>query len=108
MVSTGLIAIDATILATAVPSIVRDVGGFAQFPWLFSVYLLAQGVSVSVYAKLADTFGRKPILLFGIGLFLTGSVLCGLAWSMPALIAFPCSAGARGGRRPAHGGHDRG
>jgi EmrB/QacA subfamily drug resistance transporter len=88
MVSTGLIAIDATILATAVPSIVRDVGGFAQFPWLFSVYLLAQAVSVSVYAKLADTFGRKPIMLFGIGLFLVGSVLCGLAWSMPALIAF--------------------
>lgn len=88
MVSTGLIAIDATILATAVPSIVRDVGGFAQFPWLFSVYLLAQAVSVSVYAKLADTVGRKPIILLGIGLFLVGSVLCGLAWSMPALIAF--------------------
>jgi EmrB/QacA subfamily drug resistance transporter len=88
MVSTGLIAIDATILATAVPSIVRDVGGFAEFPWLFSVYLLAQAVSVSVYAKLADTFGRKPVMLLGIGLFLLGSVLCGVAWSMPALIAF--------------------
>ena len=88
MVSTGLIAIDATILATAVPSVVRDVGGFSQFPWLFSVYLLAQAVSVSVYAKLADTFGRKPVMLFGIGLFLLGSVLCGLAWSMTALIAF--------------------
>lgn len=88
MVSTGLIAIDATILATAVPSIVRDVGGFAQFPWLFSVYLLAQAVSVSVYAKLADVVGRKPIMLLGIGLFLVGSVLCGVAWSMPALIAF--------------------
>ena len=88
MVSTGLIAIDATILATAVPSIVRDIGGYTQFPWLFSVYLLAQTVSVSVYAKLADTFGRKPLLLFGIGLFLLGSVLCGVAWSMPALIVF--------------------
>jgi EmrB/QacA subfamily drug resistance transporter len=88
MVSTGLIAIDATILATAVPSVVRDLGGFAQFPWLFSVYLLAQAVSVPVYAKLADTLGRKPLILLGIGLFLTGSVLCGFAWSMPALIAF--------------------
>ena len=88
MVSTGLIAIDATILATAVPSIVKDIGGYAQFPWLFSVYLLAQATSVSAYAKLADTFGRKPLLLFGIGLFLLGSVLCGVAWSMPALIAF--------------------
>jgi EmrB/QacA subfamily drug resistance transporter len=88
MVSTGLIAIDATILATAVPSIVRDLGGFSQFPWLFSVYLLAQAVSVPLYAKLADTLGRKPIMLFGIALFLLGSVLCGLAWSMPALIVF--------------------
>ena len=48
MVSTGLIAVDATILATAVPSIVKDLGGFASFPWLFSVYLLAQAVSVPV------------------------------------------------------------
>ncbi|NNM47242.1 MDR family MFS transporter [Knoellia koreensis] len=88
MVSTGLIAIDATILATAVPSVVRDLGGFAQFPWLFSVYLLAQAVSVPVYAKLADVFGRKPLMLLGIGLFLVGSLLCGFAWSMPALIAF--------------------
>lgn len=88
MVSTGVIAIDATILATAVPSVVRDVGGFAQFPWLFSAYLLAQAVSVSIYAKLADIFGRKPVMLVGIALFLIGSVLCGLAWSMSALIAF--------------------
>jgi MFS family permease len=88
MVSTGLIAIDATVLATAVPSIVREVGGFSAFPWLFSVYLLAQAVSVPVYAKLADTLGRRPLILFGIGMFLLGSSLCGLAWSMPALIAF--------------------
>jgi len=87
MVSSGLIAIDATILATAVPSIVKELGGFSQFPWLFSVYLLAQAVTVPVYAKLADTVGRKPLILFGVGLFLIGSVLCGFAWSMPALIA---------------------
>ncbi|MDY7527785.1 MULTISPECIES: MFS transporter [Cryobacterium] len=88
MLTTGLVAIDATILATAVPTIVGDLGGFAQFPWLFSIYLLAQAVSVPVYAKLSDTLGRKPIVMIGIGLFLLGSVLCGLAWSMPALIAF--------------------
>lgn len=88
MLTTGLVAIDATILATAVPSIVGDLGGFAQFPWLFSVYLLAQAVSVPVYAKLSDTVGRKPIVLAGIALFFLGSVLCGFAWSMPALIAF--------------------
>ncbi|WP_223691331.1 MDR family MFS transporter [Leifsonia poae] len=88
MLTTGLVAIDSTILATAVPSIVDDLGGFAQFPWLFSIYLLAQAASVPVYAKLSDTIGRKPIVLIGIGLFLVGSVLCGFAWSMPALIAF--------------------
>lgn len=88
MVSTGLVAIDSTILATAVPSVVADLGGFAQFPWLFSIYLLTQAVAVPIYAKLADTVGRKPIILLGVALFLVGSVLCGVAWSMPALIAF--------------------
>ncbi|SDP61033.1 drug resistance transporter, EmrB/QacA subfamily [Arthrobacter sp. ok909] len=88
MLSTGLVAIDATVVATAVPSIVQDIGGFASFPWLFSAYLLAQAVSVPVYAKLSDTIGRKPIMLIGIGLFLLGSILCGVAWSMPVLIAF--------------------
>ena len=88
MLSTGLVAIDATVVATAVPSIVDDIGGFTSFPWLFSAYLLAQAVSVPVYAKLSDTIGRKPIMLIGIGLFLLGSILCGVAWSMPALIAF--------------------
>lgn len=88
MLSTGLVAIDSTIVATAVPSIVGDIGGFSSFPWLFSGYLLAQAVSVPVYAKLSDVLGRKPIILSGIALFLLGSVLCGLAWSMPALIAF--------------------
>ena len=88
MVTTGLVAIDATVLATAIPSIVKDLGGFTQFPWLFSIYLLTQAVSVPIYAKLSDLFGRKPIILIGIGLFLLGSILCGFAWSMPALIAF--------------------
>ena len=88
MLSTGLVAIDGTIIATAVPSIVKDVGNPEAFPWLFSVYLLVQAVTVPVYSKLADTIGRKPIILIGIGLFLIGSILCGFAWSMPSLIAF--------------------
>ena len=86
MLTTSLVALDATIISTAVFTIVGDLGGFSQFPWLFSIYLLAQAVSVPVYAKLADMLGRKPIILFGIGLFLVGSILCGFAWSMPALI----------------------
>ncbi|ROQ37307.1 EmrB/QacA subfamily drug resistance transporter [Frondihabitans sp. PhB188] len=88
MLSTGLVAIDSTIVATAVPSIVHDIGGFSSFPWVFSIYLLAQAVSVPIYAKLSDMVGRKPLMLFGIGLFLVGSILCGFAWSMPALILF--------------------
>ena len=88
MLSVGLVAIDATVIATAVPSVVANLGGLRPFPWLFSVYLLAQAVTVPMYGKLADIFGRKPVMLFGIGMFLLGSILCGLAWSMPALIAF--------------------
>jgi EmrB/QacA subfamily drug resistance transporter len=88
MLSVGLVAIDATILATAVPSVVDDLGGFSQFPWLFSVYLLAQAISVPLYGKFADIVGRKPIMLIGIALFLLGSVLCGAAWSMLSLIVF--------------------
>ncbi|MGB3374692.1 MAG: MFS transporter [Microbacterium sp.] len=88
MLATGLIAIDATILATAVPSIVRDLGGYQQFPWLFSVYLLAQAVSVPIYSRFADVVGRKPIIMIGIALFLLGSVLCGFAGNMMWLILF--------------------
>ncbi|WP_371814118.1 MFS transporter [Phycicoccus sp. HDW14] len=88
MLATGLVAIDATILATAVPAVVRDLGGLSQFPWLFSVYVLAQAVSVPVYGKVADLFGRKTVMLVGVGLFVVGSLLCGLAWSMGSLIAF--------------------
>ncbi|HEX6874754.1 MAG TPA: MDR family MFS transporter [Nocardioidaceae bacterium] len=87
MLSTALVAIDATILAAAVPAIVTDLGGFSQFPWLFSVYLLAQAVSVPIYGKVADALGRKPVMLVGVALFLLGSVLCGFAWTMPLLIA---------------------
>src|SRR5215212_3379726 len=88
MLATALIAVDSTIIATAVPSIVADIGGFTQFPWLFSVYLLAQAVSVPIYGKLSDLFGRKPVVLWGIALFLVGSVMCGVAWSMWVLVAF--------------------
>ena len=88
MLSTGLVALDSTIIATAVPSIVHDIGGFSHFPWLFSIYLLTQAVTVPLYGKLADVYGRKPLIFFGIATFLLGSVLCGAAWSMTALIVF--------------------
>jgi EmrB/QacA subfamily drug resistance transporter len=87
MLCQSLVALDSTIIATAVPSIVRDLGGFSQFPWLFSIYLLTQAVTVPLYGKFADVLGRKPVMLFGVGVFLLGSMLCGIAWSMPLLIA---------------------
>ncbi|WP_454197853.1 MDR family MFS transporter [Nocardia sp. Marseille-Q1738] len=88
MLATGLVALDSTVIATAVLTITDSLGGFAQFPWLFSVYLLAQAVTVPIYGKLADTVGRKPVILFGIAMFALGSLLCGVATSMFALIIF--------------------
>lgn len=88
MLSTGLVALDSTIIATAVLSITDSLGGFSQFPWLFSIYLLAQAVTVPIYGKLADTVGRKPVILFGIVVFALGSLLCGLAGNMVLLIIF--------------------
>ena len=70
MLCTGLVALDSTIIATAVPSVVSDLGGFSQFPWLFSIYLLTQAVTVPLYGKFADIFGRKPVMFFGIAVFL--------------------------------------
>ncbi|MGW4364140.1 MDR family MFS transporter [Nocardia takedensis] len=88
MLATGLVALDSTVIATAVLTITDNLGGFSQFPWLFSIYLLAQAVTVPIYGKLADTVGRKPVILFGIAVFALGSLLCGLAGSMVALIVF--------------------
>jgi EmrB/QacA subfamily drug resistance transporter len=87
MMSMVLIALDSTIVATAVPSIVRQLGGLSSVPWLFSIYLLTQAATVPLYAKFADMIGRRPVLLTGIAVFVLGSVLCGWAWSMPTLIA---------------------
>ncbi|MEU8438578.1 MDR family MFS transporter [Streptomyces sp. NPDC029216] len=97
MLSMALVALDTTIVSTAVPQIVGDIGGFSVFSWLFSGYLLAVTVTLPVYGKLSDTFGRKPVLLFGTALFLAGSVLCASAWNMAALIAFRIVQGLGGG-----------
>lgn len=83
-----LAAMDNTIVATAIPQIVGDLGGFSLFGWLFSIYLLVQTVTIPLYGKLADLFGRKPVLIFGIVVFLIGSAACGLAWDMLSLIVF--------------------
>ena len=81
-------AIEATIVSTAMPAIVADLGGFTLYSWVFSAYLLMNAVTVLIYGKLSDLFGRKPILFFGIIIFLIGSTLCGFATSMESLIIF--------------------
>ena len=97
MLGMALAALDWTIIATAIPQIVGDLGGFAVFSWLFSGYLLAVTVTLPVYGKLSDTFGRKPILITGIVLFLAGSLACAGAWNMASLIAFRVIQGLGGG-----------
>ncbi|GAA3810652.1 MFS transporter [Streptomyces phyllanthi] len=97
MLAMGLAALDSTIVSTAVPQIVGDLGGFSVFSWLFSGYLLAVTVTLPVYGKLSDTFGRKPVLIAGAAVFLLGSLLCALAWNMAALIAFRIVQGLGGG-----------
>jgi EmrB/QacA subfamily drug resistance transporter len=81
-------AIEGTIVATAMPTIVGALGGVDLFSWIFGAYLLTQAILIPIYGRLADLYGRKPVLLFGIGVFLVGSALCGLAWNMISLIAF--------------------
>jgi multidrug resistance protein len=97
MLAMALAALDSTIVSTAVPQIVGDLGGFSVFSWLFSGYLLAVTVTLPVYGKLSDTFGRKPVLIAGAAVFLLGSLLCALAWNMGSLIAFRIVQGLGGG-----------
>ncbi|MEB7537650.1 MFS transporter [Pantoea anthophila] len=88
MLAMFMAAIEVTIVATAMPTIIADLGGFSQFGWVFSIYLLTQAVSVPLYGRLADKVGRKTMFFTGTSLFLLGSVLCGFAHSMTWLILF--------------------
>ncbi len=88
MLVTLLAAMDSTIVATALPTIVGDLGGLERLSWVTSAYLLAQTAVTPLYGKLGDQLGRKRILQSAIVLFLTGSGLCGIAGSMTQLIAF--------------------
>jgi MFS family permease len=88
MASNFMIAIEATIVSTAMPQIVAQLGGLELYSWVFAAFLLTQTATTVVFGKLSDLKGRKTVMLMGIAIFLTGSLLCGFAWSMPSLIVF--------------------
>lgn len=84
--ATFMAAMEATVVATAMPTVIADLGGVALYGWVGSAYLLASTVSVPLFGKLADLSGRRPVLLFGIALFLLGSVASGAATTIHLLI----------------------
>src|SRR5215813_2267669 len=92
-----LAALDSTIVATALPTIVGELGGLAHISWVVTAYLLAVTVVTPLYGKLGDLYGRKLVLQVALVIFLIGSVLCGLAQGMTELIAFRAIQGLGGG-----------
>src|SRR3984885_15509118 len=90
-------ALDQTIVATALPTIVGDLGGLSHISWVVTAYLLAQTAVPPLYGKLGDMYGRKVVLQVGLVVFLIGSALCGLSQSLDELIAFRALQGLGGG-----------
>jgi EmrB/QacA subfamily drug resistance transporter len=97
MVTLLLAALDQTIVATALPTIVSDLGGITQYSWVFTAYILASTVTVPLYGKLGDLYGRRPLILVAICVFLAGSALCGVAQGMTELVAFRAIQGVGAG-----------
>lgn len=97
LMATFMAAVESTIVATAMPTIVADLGGFNLFSWVFAIYLLAQSVSIPIYGRLADIYGRRRVFYVGVGVFLTGSTLCGLAPGMLWLVLFRALQGCGAG-----------
>jgi EmrB/QacA subfamily drug resistance transporter len=96
-----MVSVEATIVATAMPTIVGDLGGLRYFSWVFGAYLLTQAVTIPIYGRLADFFGRKALLIVAIVVFLAGSILSGFAHDMLTLILFRALQGiGAGGVQP--------
>jgi EmrB/QacA subfamily drug resistance transporter len=88
VLSNFIIAIEATIVSTAMPQIVAQLGQLQLYSWVFAAFLLTQTATTVVFGKLSDRVGRKIVMFWGLGVFLVGSLLCGFAWSLPSLIVF--------------------
>ena len=92
-----LFAIDATIVSTSMPTIVARLGGLELYSWVFSVYMLTSALATPIFGKLSDLFGRRNLMLAGIGIFVLGSTLCGAAQSMETMVLFRAIQGLGGG-----------
>ena len=92
-----LAALDGTIVATALPTIVGDLGGLDHLAWVVTAYLLAETIATPLYGKLGDLYGRKIVLQSAVVIFLVGSALCGFSQSLTGLIIFRAIQGLGGG-----------
>jgi EmrB/QacA subfamily drug resistance transporter len=92
-----MVSVEATIVATAMPTIVGDLGGLRVFTWVFGIYFLTQAVGIPIYGRLADIYGRKNLLVVAVTLFLVGSILSGFAHNMVMLIVYRGLQGLGGG-----------
>jgi len=88
MVALMLAALDQTIVATALPKVVSELGGITQYSWVFTAYMLGSTVTVPLYGRLGDVYGRKPLFIVSISIFILGSALCGAAQNMVQLVVF--------------------
>src|SRR5829696_7097760 len=88
MLSLFLVALDQTVVGTALPKIIADLHGFERYAWVTTAYLLASTATIPIIGKLGDIYGRKWFIVSGVVVFLVGSALCGAAWGMIELIIF--------------------
>lgn len=92
-----LAGLDGTIVSTSLPKIVGELGGMSLYSWLFTAYMLAETCTIPIAGKMSDRYGRKPVFLVGMGLFMGGSILAGLSQNMEQLILFRAIQGLGGG-----------
>src|SRR5215831_13514793 len=97
-----LSALDQTIVATAMPRIIADLGGLNYYSWVFTAYLLTSTAAMPVFGKLSDLYGRRPFMLLGAFVFIVASAFCGLAPTMPFLVVMRGDQGIGGGAMMVH------